>query len=233
MTSYWSSSFCTCELVWRSSSHPGALRVIAAIWSLMTGRDRDDEEREHPEHHDQHHQHGEPAPHAATHEELHDRVEPDREEHRHHEQDQDRGDAQQLLGQEDGDQGAEGTEEPDLERRVAQQQRCRRGLRRDVGGRRRLVDHEVDGVVDLLGDLRGRLRRLLGGLGGSLGAVGVLADLLHDLLDPGAVGRSVAAEPGWVSASRGAIASRSRSRQLRTRPRRSRPRRRAGRRAGR
>ena len=37
MTSYWSSSFCTCELAWRSSSHPGALRVIAAICSLMTG----------------------------------------------------------------------------------------------------------------------------------------------------------------------------------------------------
>ena len=37
MTSNWSSSFCTWRLACSSSSQSGALRVISAIWSLITG----------------------------------------------------------------------------------------------------------------------------------------------------------------------------------------------------
>ena len=161
-------------------------RVAGDLGDLLADHrsDRDHEEREHADHHDEHEQDREPAPQTAAHEELDDRVEPDRQEHRHHQQDQDRGDAQQLLGQEDRDEGAERTEEADVEGRVPQQCRGRDGrLDRDVRRRRGLVDHEVGGVVDLLGDVRGGLRRLLRGVGRRLGPVGIVADLLDDLLD--------------------------------------------------
>ena len=144
------------------------------------------------------------APHAAAHEELHGRVETDREEHRHHEQDQDRGDAEQLLAEEDRDEGTQRTEEADVERRVAQERGVLvGGLDRDVRRGAGVVDHEVGGVIDAFRDLGGRSGRLLGGVGCGLRTVGLVACLLDHVpegllrgLERGVAGGHRLPEPG-------------------------------------
>ncbi|WP_299927697.1 hypothetical protein [uncultured Nocardioides sp.] len=66
---------------------------------------------------------------------------------------------------------------------MPQQQRSRRRVGGDVGRRCGLVDDQVGGVVDLLGDDGGGAGRLLGRVRCGLGAVGVVGDLVDDLLE--------------------------------------------------